>query len=279
MAQAWRDGDPIAARLYAWLAARLTSPTRAWLQAQGELIAAGDRRTLYTAFTRVPQVVPRHDLHLHASETATVSVLVAGLDPRNWSLDQAARTWLLLTAPADDPTSYTELLEPLFRAADVRELIALCQSLPLLPYPAVHLPRAQEAIRSNISSVFGAVAFHNPYPAAYFPEPAWNQMILKALFIGSPLTQVSGLDARANPRLTRMLMAYACERRAAHRPVPVALWDASAPYLDACDLDAVQVALESEDDDERRAVARAVAASPALRPHLAPPAFAATRAH
>ncbi len=279
MAQAWRDGGPVAARLYAWLAARLTSAALTWLQTQGEAVAAGDRRALYTAFTRTPQVIPRQDLRLNTAEAATAGLVVAGFDPRDWSLDQAARAWLLLAAPADDSTAYTALLDPLFRAADIRELIALCQSLPLLPYPAAHLARAQEAVRSNMSSVFGAVALRNPYPAAHFDEPAWNQMILKALFIGAPLTHVSGLDARANPRLTRMLVAYARERRVAHRPVPAALWHASSPHLDECDLDMVRSALASSDADERDAAARAVAASPALQPHIALRSQSATYTH
>lgn len=279
MAQAWRDGDPIAARLCAWLAARLDAAALAWLQTQGEAVAAGDRRALYTAFTRAPQVISRQDLRLSATEAATAAAVVPGFDPREWSLDQAARAWLLLTAPAETPTTYAALLEPLFRAADVRELIALCQSLPLLPHPAAHLAHAQEALRSNMSSVFGAVALRNPYPAAHFAEHAWNQMILKALFIGAPLAHVVGLDTLANPRLTRMLVAYARERRAARRRVPGSLWHASAPYLDECDLDAVRLALESEDGDERNAAALAAAASPALRQNVALPAPATRRTH
>jgi hypothetical protein len=279
MAQAWRDGDPIAARLYAWLTARLAPAAFTWLQIQGEDVTAGGRRALYTAFARAPQLIPRQDLHLGKAEAATARALVPGFDPCDWSLDQTARAWLLLVAPAGNPTDYAALLDPLFRAADVRELIALCQSLPLLPHPAVHLASAQAAVRSNMNSVFAAVALRNPYPAAHFAEPAWNQMILKALFIGAPLAQIIGLDARANPRLTRMLVAYARERRAAHRPVPGALWQASAPYLEECDLDALRLALESENSNERNSAALAMAASPALQRRIPLPALAATRTH
>lgn len=279
MAQAWREGGPIAARLFGWLIARLEPAALAWLETQGEAVAAGHRSALYTAFTRASRLIPRRDLHLHPEEAAAIAALVPGFDARDWSLDQTARAWLLLTAPAGDAGVHAALLEPLFRAADVRELVALCRSLPLLPHPAAYLSHAQEAVRSNINSVFNAVALHNPYPAANFAEPAWNQMILKALFIGAPLAQVVGLEARANPRLTRMLVAYARERRAAHRSVSAALWHASAPYLEQCDLDAVGRALESVDGDERRAAALAVAASPALHRHVTMPTLAAARRH
>lgn len=279
MAQAWREGGPIAARLHSWLTARLEPAALAWLQTQAEAVAAGDRRTLYIAFARASRLIPREDLCLSAAEAATVKALVPGFETRDWTLDQTARAWLLLTAPADDAESHAALIEPLFRAADLRELVALCRSLPLLPHPAAYLPHAQEAVRSNMGSVFNAIALRNPYPAAHFTEPTWNQMILKALFVGVPLAQVTGLQARANPRLTRMLVAYARERRAAKRPVPSALWHASAPYLDHGDLDAVHRALESADGDERRAAAAAVAASPALHQHVTMPTLVAARRH
>lgn len=269
MAQAWRGDNPMAARIYAWLVSRLQPAALLWLQTRGEAVAAGDAHGLYAAFTRVPRAIPRQDLCLSVAETAKIAVLVPGFDPMGWSLDQAARAWLLLTAPANDAAAYAALLEPLFRAAEVRELTGLCQSLPLLPHPAQHLSHAQEAVRSNMQCVFAAIALRNSYPAANFAEPAWNQMILKALFIGAPLAQVHGLHQRANPRLTRMLIAYARERRAARRPVPADLWRACAPYLDERDIDAVQAALTSEDGDERRAAALAVAASPALHRHAA----------
>ncbi len=43
--------------------------------------------------------------------------------------------------------------------------------------------------------VFEAVAHRNPYPAEQLPEAAWNQMVLKALFVGSRLAPIVGLDA------------------------------------------------------------------------------------
>jgi hypothetical protein len=58
------------------------------------------------------------------------------------------------------------------------------------------------------------------YPARYFPDDAFNQMVLKALFVGAPLAQIYGLAERTTSELIRMAEAYASERRAAGRPVP-----------------------------------------------------------
>jgi hypothetical protein len=60
----------------------------------------------------------------------------------------------------------------------------------------------------------------NPYPAAHFPEPAFNQLVLKAYFIGVPVLRILGLDRRKTPELRRMAADYASERRAAGRSVP-----------------------------------------------------------
>jgi hypothetical protein len=48
----------------------------------------------------------------------------------------------------------------------------------------------------------------------------YNQMVLKALFIGSPLARLVGLEERITPELVRMAEDYATERQAAGRPVP-----------------------------------------------------------
>ncbi len=63
------------------------------------------------------------------------------------------------------------------------------------------------------------MAHRNPYPSERFAENRWNHMVLKAIFVGSPLHPIQGLDARANPPLARMLCDYAHERWAAGRPV------------------------------------------------------------
>ena len=49
-------------------------------------------------------------------------------------------------------------------------------------------------------------------------------MALKSLFIGASVDAIWQVDSRHNPALTRMLVDYARERRAASRNVPSALW-------------------------------------------------------
>ena len=57
-------------------------------------------------------------------------------------------------------------------------------------------------------------------------------MILKALFIDAALTPITGLRARANPELARILLDFARERWAAGRPLAPEHWIPVQPFRD-----------------------------------------------
>ena len=129
--------------------------------------------------------------------------------------DEVGRIALLLAASAD-----ASVTRELFRRGDVRERQAVLRALSLLPGREAHLELAIDACRTNVVSVFEAIACDNPYPSEQFPDPAFFQMVLKALFVGAPLARVVGLVQRTTPELERMVEAFASERRAAGRAVP-----------------------------------------------------------
>jgi len=207
--------------LYRWISREVNTEAVNWLNEKREQISnGGAKRIFFTAFSGVPRYTGKSEIQPTLEELESGSNWV----PANWTVDQAARTLLVLSLPSDDVEKYLLTLNQVFAAADVGELVALYQALPLLPYPEKLCDRAAEGIRSNILSVFNAVALHNPYPAKYLDNLAWNQMVLKALFVGSPLHLIQGLDERANPELARMLADYAHERWSAGRNVSPELW-------------------------------------------------------
>ncbi|HEU0031975.1 MAG TPA: EboA domain-containing protein [Kofleriaceae bacterium] len=133
---------------------------------------------------------------------------------RTWGTDELARALLLLRA-------YPRLTpDELWQHGDNRERQAVLKALPYLPDPDAHVALAVEACRSNVLTVFEAIACENPFPAAQFPELHWNQLVLKAAFNGVALARIVGLDTRHNAELARMAADFAAERRAAGRPVP-----------------------------------------------------------
>jgi hypothetical protein len=135
-------------------------------------------------------------------------------DRGTWGRDELARAWILLGAyPRVTP-------DELWAHGDNRERQAVLKALPLLPEPQRFEALAVEACRSNVLTVFEAIACENPYPRRYFAEPSWNQMVLKAVFTGVALARVDGVAERCNPELARMAADFAAERRAAGRPVP-----------------------------------------------------------
>ena len=254
---------PVHALLHQWLAEYADEDGRAWLAEQEERLAAGaPQRVLFTSFSAAPRYVGKAPLSLSAEDRAEAEAARAGWQPAHWSVDQLGRTLIVLAMPAEDAGAYQEALDLLFSAADVGESVALQQSLPLLPHPERHLERAREGTRSNMTSVFEAVALRNPYPAEQFGENAWNQVVLKAVFVGSVLHEIHGLDGRANARLARILRDYAHERWAAGRRVTPELWRPVGPFATGAALEDLARVLRDDDPAQQEAGALALAASP-----------------
>jgi len=248
-----------------WLLRQLDAQGSAWLDAQ---IAALRREptdaALEIALGMIPRRLGKAALSLSDSDLAAAGKALAGWDPRGWSVSDAARILLLSGLPATGKP-FAERFRALCRTADVAELVTLYRGLPLYPDPAALEEQVGEGLRSNMRGVFEAIAHNNPYPKAHFDDHRWNHMVLKALFIGSPLAPIQGLDERANPELARIMCDFAHERWAASRPVPFEIWRCVGPFAEGQAIDDLARALASDEVLERRAAALALAASPDRR--------------
>ena len=256
------SGMSPAQALEQWLVARLPGEAAAWLKDSAQRLRGSDGdKNLYMSVSLVPRKIGKADLALNAAELGQATAARPGWDPREWSLDQAARVYLLLAAGSDGAT-FSRRLDQLCATADVGELVAFYRGLPLYPDQRRHVLRAAEGVRTNMKAVFQAVAHRNPYPSEQLAEPAWNQMVLKALFIGASLDPIVGLDRRANPALARMLSDYAHERWAAGRPVSPELWRCVGPHARGDMLADLGRVLEKGTGPERAAAALALSSSP-----------------
>ena len=248
-----------------WLLRQLDPERGAWLDAQIAALARDcSDAALEIALGMVPRKLGKAELALDATDLAAADKAIAGWDPRGWSVTDAARILLLSGLPAGGKP-FAERFRALCRTADVAELAALYRGLPLYPDPAALEEQVGEGLRSNMRGVFEAITHRNPYPKAYFDQHRWNHMVLKALFIGSPLAPIQGLDERANPELARIMCDFAHERWAAGRPVPFEIWRCVGPFAEGGAIDDLARVLSSAEAVERRAAALALAASPDRR--------------
>ena len=192
-----------------------------YLRQQVDLYHQNPQTSLfYRTFTAMPRFVGKQPIDVQADMAFTLQRLRAGLQVGGWTMDRLARVWWLLQLPADNETTYVNTITQLFKAGELNELVALYSALPVLAFPEAWRFQATEGIRNNIADVQSAIMLHNPYPADYFDEAAWNQLVLKAIFTDKDVTQITGLDERKNARLAQTLADFAAERRAAGRTLP-----------------------------------------------------------
>lgn len=258
--------------LRGWLARRASPDVLGWLDQQARQVASGERpQSLGIAFGLVPRKVGKQDLDLDATEQDAGRAIRAGLDTTGWSLDQAARIFLVLASFKGDEAAFQAGIERVFSTAEIGEQIALLRGLPLFPAPLLFLARATEGVRSGMQPVFEAVAHRNPYPRDHFSDAQWNQMVVKTLFIGSRLAPVQGLDERRNADLAHMLVDYADERRAAGRSISPELWRCVAPFAEEKEIATLAAILRDGGDNESAGAALALAEcrSPAAAAALA----------
>jgi hypothetical protein len=123
-----------------------------------------------------------------------------------------------------DSTEQQKLLKQYYRSGDESEKCALLKGLSLLDKNGTSVSTAINATRCNSLNEFSALALNNDYPADYFEELNFNQLVLKSLFMGLNISLINKLDNRLNENLSNMCFAYAIEQALADRVPPASLW-------------------------------------------------------
>ena len=215
--------DPVAALalLRRWLARALAADASAWFDQEIERQQAGtDERKLAVALGLAGRKLRRLELGLAPADVIAAQAVRDAWQPQHWAADEAARVALLLATYQGDDRGFAALLERLCVTAEVTEHVSYMKGLPVFPAGDALLGRAREGVRSSIAPLFEAIACRNPYPRDCFDADAWNQMVVKCVFGGTPLDRVVGLHERRNPDLLIMLRDLVAERHAAGRTLP-----------------------------------------------------------
>jgi hypothetical protein len=220
--------DPAAVMnlLRRWLARPTAAVALTWLDTEIERQQAGfDERKMIIALGMAGRKIGRSDLSLAEQDLLEARALRTGWQPELWGTDEAARAAILLATYANDDEIFAARVNRLCANAEVTELIAYLKAFAIFPAPEELHDRAREGVRSSVKPVFEAITCHNPYPLAFFDQPSWNQMVVKAVFVGTPIHNIVGLTERANPDLRQMLRDLISERKAAGRSVPADVCD------------------------------------------------------
>jgi len=173
---------------------------------------------------------------------------------QNASLLEISRIALLNYVLAMN-SDFEEKVRKLIEVADKGELETFLRFLVLLPNPEKYCFVAVEALRTNIVTVFEAIALNNPYAKLYFNEQQWNQMYLKAAFIQIDLNKIVGVEERANFELTRIISDYAHERWAASREINPAIWRPISGFINDIVLKDMKQLFESSNMIEKKVAA------------------------
>jgi hypothetical protein len=249
------------------LAGRLSAEGAGWLASSRQRVA-DDPAALAMLFPaaarncgREPLAGPHSGALPSSGEPSPAEELTAG-----WTADEAARALLLLAVRADQP-GLGKICGEVYRYGDAAEKRAVLRALAVLDLGDHGLPLVRDALRGNDTRLIAAAL--GPYAAQRLDDAGYRQAVLKCVFVGIPLSAVSGLASRADPELAGMLADFARERVAAGRDVPADVWPLLARYPAAVETAGLREELSSPAEPRRAAASRALAALASARDHSA----------
>lgn len=218
------------------------------------------KHPFYYSFSGVSRHFDKRGLvEVTDEQLRAVAKEVPGFSLKGWDQFRLARVILLLVLGKQSQKSFLETIGALLNTADLREQAAIFSAFPLLPFQHELVEAAVDGLRSNIIDIFDSIALQNPFPAARFSDAAWNQMVLKAIFINRPIYKIEGIDARSNAELSAAVSYLAHERWAAGRKISPESWRNCASFVTDGIISDLEHLINEGDPVDREAAALVIA--------------------
>lgn len=245
--------ENIGAQLLKILEDNVDKENKQWLLSKIEgIVESESTKDLYLTYSLVPtKIRSEKDLSLVLDDKE----LKAYLEIQHANLQQIGRIYLLYKVLEAKEDFFKAKVANIIEVADKSELETFLKFLVLLPHPENYKVQAVEALRTNISTVFDAIALNNPYPALYFNEQQWNQMYLKAAFMQQNLNEIVQVEKRGNKELARIISDYAHERWAASREIDPCFWRPVSNFMNEKIIKDMKRLFSSDNIAERKAAA------------------------
>jgi hypothetical protein len=211
--------------LHAIIQSKLSSSELNWLES---IISFENETLFFQAFGLTSRCISSTIPEWTTEEKASLEQLYPSFTKSSWDMQQLCRSLLMIYIPIHQNE---KVLKKLAEMADIKELVCLYKGLFFLENAQDFVSLVQEGIRTNMAAVFDAIALENPFSAEYLPADAWNQLVLKAVFMGRPLYRIVDLDLRKNEKLALIVHDYIHERWSAGRLVSPEIWRLVAGYV------------------------------------------------
>lgn len=228
--------------------AKLSDNELKWLEQKTTILSnpeSNDKFALF--FSLVSRFITKEVPTWKLKELNEIEQVYPGFSKSYWTKQHMARVILMITL---DVSRNKRILESFFEAAEMEELIAFFKGLYLLENAEEFTEIVEEGIRTNMVNVFDSFSSGNPFPKRYLEEWAWNQLVLKALFLERPLYTIQNIDEGKNKNLANMLQDYVKERWSADRPVSPEIWRMIEGYLRE-DIKMLLLKREFKDNEKR----------------------------
>src|SRR5690349_8553714 len=97
-----------------------------WIKERSALLAKdANAIQLNVAFTAVPRKVGKKMIEIPPEQARKIDGLLPGFSIQGWTTDRLSRIWLLMNLNSADKDNYIRMIENLFKAAEMNELVAL----------------------------------------------------------------------------------------------------------------------------------------------------------